>query len=148
MSEYQRRSTDADKKEIMDSVILAMNTAIERHQLTCPIREIVPQVVLNTKGVNNFNEFRLDTTKKMAFVHGAVKAWSVILGVLLGTIVGLGVWTFHEVYPAFRQIMAEYYSHHPEARVQQKSLSVPPDGFYTVYMEPHQQDARKQRTSW
>lgn len=136
MSEYQRRSTDADKKEIMDAVILAMNTAIERHQLTCPIREIVPQVVLNTKGVNNFNEFRLDTTKKMAFVHGAVKAWSVILGVLLGTIVGLGVWTFHEVYPAFRQIMAEYYSHHPEARVPANHSRNEQHEVYTVRIAP------------
>ena len=55
-------------------------SAIEHHQLSCPIRDLIPQVNANTSGVNNFRKFQLDMTTKVAFVHGAAKAWSWIIG--------------------------------------------------------------------
>ena len=148
MTEHDRRQTDAYKKEIMDAFNQAIPgiiaSAIEHHQLSCPIRDLIPQVNANTSGVNNFRKFQLDMTTKVAFVHGAAKAWSWIIGLAFTASIGLGVWAFHEVYPAFRAIMVDYYNHHPEAQVQpQKSVSEPGE-VYTVRMAPPRQFATKE----
>jgi len=81
------------------------------------------EIEASTKGVSNFRAFSLDMTEKMAFVHGAAKVWSIVLSAVLTVMFGITVWMFHEVYPAFRQIMADYYIHHPDARLQEKSTS-------------------------
>jgi len=141
----ERRQADADKKEIMDAFEKALPgiiaAALEHHSLTCPIRQIIPATEANTKGVNNFNMFRLDMTKKIAFVHGAAWAWTIILG---GLLVFAG-WSFRQVYPALRLIMADYYHNHPDAQMDhQKILSASSDEVFTVHMDHHPQQAKEQ----
>ena len=107
--------TASDRKEISDVISKAVASALETHRFSCPIHEVQMQTDSNTTGVNNFRKFQLDVTAKMNFVHGAAKAWSWILGLALTALLGLGVWGFQQIYPAFRAIMVEYYSHHPDA---------------------------------
>jgi hypothetical protein len=66
-----------------------------------------------TAGVSNFRTFQLEMKGKVGFVHGAVWAWSLIALVLIG----IFAWEFRQAYPAVRQIMIEYYEHHPDAQI-------------------------------
>ena len=138
--DHGRRQTEAGKKEIMDAVVVAINAAVEHHQLSCPIRDIVPQVTLNTKGVNNFNTFRLDMTRKIGFVHGAV--W--IAGVVSLLALAVFGWSLTVIVPAARLVIDDYYVRHPAAKVQQqKSVSTPPEKIYAVRMDRSKEFAKE-----
>jgi predicted dinucleotide-binding enzyme len=92
--------------------------------------------VQNARGVSNFHKFQLDVSKKIAFVHGAAWAWSVILAVFLGAF----TWSLHEIAPAIRGIIIDYYLHHPEAQFEQKSLYEPPNQDYASHKVPQSAD--------
>jgi hypothetical protein len=72
-------------------------------------------------GVNNFRTFQLDIKSKMAFVYGAAWAWSVIFSVILAA---MG-YALHEMAPAVKALMLDYYLHHPGSEMHEKSLYAP-----------------------
>jgi len=156
MAEHDRRQTDSDKNEIMAAVREAMSTAVRLaiidHRDACPALQSQPKIDRVYKELFNgddgehgfvaeYRKDKIELSKKLGFIHGAAKTWSVVLGALLTAFMGLIVWTFHEVYPAFRQIMADYYAHHPNAKVEQKSISEPPREVYTVHIDSAPQTA-------
>lgn len=128
--------TAEDQQEIVEVITKAVTSAIATHHLTCPIRDVQAATELNTEGVNNFRKFQLDVTGKMNFVHGAAKAWTVILGLAFTVIIALSGWLFQQIYPAFRAIMVDYYSHHPDTKMENKTVHSINGEVYTVRVNP------------
>ena len=122
--------------EDRDQIAQIVVAAIEHHQLNCPIREIGQKTDENTKGVNNFRAFQLDTTKKIGFIHGAVKVAAWVSGVLGALFVAVSSWALTVIVPAAKIVVDEYYHEHPAAITPHKSVAAPLRGVYTVRMAP------------
>jgi hypothetical protein len=136
----------------------AFELMLSRHVNSCPamrsqgrLDKVYAELFNGDDGEHGFiaeqRRLHLEMSNKISFVHGAAKTWSVVLGALLTTFLGLAIWTFQKVYPAFNQIMADYYAHHPAAQLQPNKSAVDPGEVYTVRMnspqsvtnEPHMQ---------
>jgi hypothetical protein len=150
LDEDDRRRVDSGTREIMN----AFELMLARHVNGCPamqsqgrLDKVYKELFNGDDGEHGFvaehRKFQLDITNKVSFVHGAAKAWSIIFAVLLSACMSFFVWAFHEVYPAFRQIMADYYTHHPEAKIPQQKSIVEPNEVYTVRMNSSTQQAGK-----
>lgn len=92
------------------------------------------EITAATKGVNNFRDFQADAKSKLAFIHGAVWAWSIILGLVLAALMLL----LRQIAPAIRAIMIDYYQHHPDARYDNKSRFDPQAPVYAKSNESPQ----------
>ena len=106
------------------------------------VTTIESQTEYNTKGVNNFNSFRIDASGKLKFIHGAAWAWSLILASLFA-IAGWALSNY--VIPAAKALMQDYYERHPNAQVlpphHNKSDAITTDPAYALRQNPPQEAA-------
>ncbi len=90
-------------------------------QVAVQLRDHEDRIKVTEKGVANFQVFRLDTTKKIGFVYGAT--W--VAGIVGSLVLVVVAWALTMVVPAAKIMMEDYYSRHPSAQIQQKTVVEP-----------------------
>jgi hypothetical protein len=97
-------------------------------QIAVQLTDHEDRIKVTEKGVANFQAFRLDTTRKIGFVYGAT--WFAgAVGTLFLVVVA---WALTLIVPAAKVMMEDYYSRHPSAQIQQKTVVAPPLYLYTA----------------
>lgn len=92
--------------------------AMEREQST--------QLAAALKGVGNFNEFRLDMTSKIGFMHGVAWLFTIVNGLALLIFAAVFSWALSQIMLAARVVLEDYYAHHPAAALpKQEGQSTP-----------------------
>lgn len=97
-------------------------------EIAVDIAEIRTRLAPVEAGISNFRNFQSEMRGKLGFVYGAV--W--VAGIAGMVFLVILAWALHEVVPACRLVIDDYYHNHPASRLQQKTVVSPIHDPYTA----------------